>query len=959
MKARGIDSETLLIMPGNLAPAPVCFTDAGADERAVAIFTPDDGEAMERLRDRIANEPTTWANGPFDWGVLAQHCGMMEAIFHGLDAGNMHDVQSREKLLDIAKGRFRFKEDEDTGEMKAIGYSLDAIAKRRHVGAKVFDQWRLRYGRLRKTPIEKWPEEARTYACMDALITAKVHEAQRLEGERDEHGYLSGSLAVEADAVRGHWALHLMSSWGFMTDPERVADLRRACKLEHARLFPKLIDNGLVREDFSRIIKAVKARVLAAYGELEVPITDTGQERMRGIDKDGERIMPWTKQRAIEHGYIATGKNVCWDTTDPVLHDYARYSQLTNLLNKDVPHLERGTILPIQAGYQPIMETFRTSSTGFNIQNLRREPGVRESFKPRDGCVLVACDFDTAELVSFAQVCYRLFGFSEMREAILRGEDLHVRVASNLLGVDYEEALRRKKAGDVQTNTLRSLAKACYHPDTEVLTRAGWTRIGDVKPGEEVVTATPGPDADVTLKWEVPTAHIKQQNPHGHLIHYKKEGIDIRVTPDHRMLYWNERGHTKTREARDFTGNERRWANAGALQGHIKEDPDVLRLVVATQADGSYAGRQIKFGFSKQRKIDRLIRLLDRLGAEYVIKKHKNGKAEEPTTAITLRAGALVDRVKSWLVDKQLTWRMLDLEIHLRSVLVDESEFWDGSRLKRWKMHQYFSAERRNIDVMQALAATVERKTRARNGRLTIRHKHDTRGENTHREEYAYDGEVVCLTVPSGFLLVRDGGIPLICGNCNFGFLGGMGARRFTGYAANYLRHTDLTVDEGEAARLKHLWTGWWPETKLYFEWVRQQQDDETGLYYAVHPVTGRARGGMFYTACANNTFQELTAFGAKAAAYDVARAQHIEPDSLLYGTKTLAFIHDELILEMPEDELLTKRCRELVRVMCKAYNRYTPDVPVSAEATAMRVWSKEAKARHDASGNIIIWEPT
>jgi len=653
MKARGIDSETLLIMPGNLAPAPVCFTDAGVDESAVAIWTPDDAEGMARLRDRIANDPTTWANGPFDWGVLAQHCDMMEAIFHGLDAGNMHDVQSREKLLDIAKGRFRFKEDEETGEMRPIGYSLDAIAKRRHVGAKVFDQWRLRYGRLRKTPIEKWPEEARTYACMDALITAKVHEAQRLEGERDEHGYLSGSLSVEADAVRGHWALHLMSSWGFMTDPERVADLHRACKREHAELFPKLIDNGLVREDFSRIIKAVKARVLAAYGELDVPITATGQERMRGIDKDGERIMPWTKQRAIEHGYIATGKDVCWETDDPVLHDYARYSQLTNLLNKDVPHLQRGTILPIQAGYQPIMETFRTSSTGFNIQNLRREPGVRESFKPREGCVLAACDFDTAELVSFAQVCYRLFGFSEMREAILRGEDLHVRAGSNLLGMPYEEAMRKRKAGDPHVNAIRQLSKAA-----------------------------------------------------------------------------------------------------------------------------------------------------------------------------------------------------------------------------------------------------------------------------------------------------------------NFGFLGGMGSRRFTGYAANYLRGTDLTVDEAESARLKHLWTGWWPETKLYFEWVRQQQDDETGLYYAVHPVTGRARGGMFYTACANNTFQELTAFGAKAAAYDVARAQHIKPDSLLYGTKTLAFIHDELILEMPEDELLTKRCRELVRVMCKAYNRYTPDVPVSAEATAMRVWSKDAKARHDAAGNIIIWEP-
>lgn len=963
----GMDSETLLIWPGNNAPAPVCFTAAGATTRARLIHgqkeTLPGNDTRTQLKRSLDNMHTTWANGPFDWGVMCEHYGLWEEVFDALDNGRMHDVQSREKLLDIARGRFRWHEDEETGDKYPVGYSLNQIARRYGFKGKMFDRWQLNYYRLIDKPLAQWPIEPKQYACVDAYLTRQIHLLQDQEVERDTWGHLAPSLAVEADAVRGHWALHLITSWGFPTDPAAVKALRDRCVREHSELFPKLVDSGLVREDGTRDTNAAKARVLEAYGELECPITATGQERMRGIEKDGTRTTPWPRERAIKAGYISCSKDVCWNTEDDVLHNYARFSQLSNLLSKDVPQLERGTILPVQAGYQPIMETFRTSSVGFNIQNLRREPGVRECFRARKGHVIVAADFDTAELVSLAQVTYTLFGFSRMRDAILAGEDLHLKVAANLRGIPYAEAVEQRKAGDETIKSLRQLAKACYHPDTEVLTPLGWKQIGRLEKGEKVAAAIPQEGGGVRLEWQTPTDVFRQKNPHDHLVHYKNEGIDIRVTPDHRMLYWNTGKNPCVRQACDFTGNERTWANAGDLDGFLDEDHDLLRLVVATQADGSFNGKQIRFGFSKKRKIDRLCALLDRLEAEYKVAWYTNGESEKLTTCITVRPGALLDRVKGWLIDKKLTWMMLDLKKECREIIVDESRHWDGCRQSNWRAHQYYSSDKHNVDVMQALAASVGCKTRVaeREGptyTLTIRHKHDTRGGATKRTEIPYDGTVVCLTVPSSFVLVRDGGVPLVCGNCNFGLPGGMGAKSFAAYARGYLRGTDIVVTPQEAVRLKKLWMTWWPEMAHYFEWVRQQQDEDSGLYYAQHPVTKRCRGGMFYTSCANNSFQELTAFGAKAAAYAVARAQHIEPRSPLYGTKTLAFVHDELLLEMREDEYLTKRCRELVRVMCKAYNRYTPDVPVSAEATAMRVWSKKATARYDAAGNIIVWEP-
>lgn len=670
---QAIDSETMLIMPGGLAPAPVCFTYC--QEGTVGIEV---AERSYALLDRaFAEHHTTWANAPFDLGVIGQRWPTLTpAIFKALDEGRIHDVQSREKLLDIAKGRYRWHEDEETGEVKPVGYSLDQIARRRKVGKKTYDNWRLHYYKLHGLPLDEWPQEAKTYALVDAIITLEVHKHQDAEIAASQGPMLKDTIAVEADAVRGHWALHLISAWGFPTHGPSVEALYDRCIKERDELWPDLRKAGLVREDGTRDLSRARAMVLQAYtgkakkklreiyaaGDLpdtgltlldDVPITATGQERMKGIGKKGEAITPISRYHAIiEQGYIATSREVCKESGDPVLEKYARYSQLANLLGKDVPHLRRGTVIPIQTGYQPIMETFRTSSTGFNIQNLRREPGVRECFRARPGHVIVACDFDTAELVSLAQVTYKLFGASTMRDVINAGLDIHLKVSAELTHTTYEDAEVRKKQEDPEIDLARQLAKAL-----------------------------------------------------------------------------------------------------------------------------------------------------------------------------------------------------------------------------------------------------------------------------------------------------------------DFGLPGGMGSRRFVGYASGYLRKYGHTLTESEAALLKQQWMGWFPEMPHYFDWVASHADGD-GWFWIKHPITGRWRGKMFYTAACNNGFQELTAFGAKAAAYAVAREQHCNPHSPLYGTKTLAFVHDELLVEMPEDRYLTQRCRELERVMCDAYNVYTPDVPVSAESTAMRVWSKKAKTKYDDNGDIIIWEP-
>lgn len=88
-------------------------------------------------------------------------------------------------------------------------------------------------------------------------------------------------------------------------------------------------------------------------------------------------------------------------------------------------------------------------------------PGVKECYVPRPGHLFACCDLDKAELVSFAEVKYRLFGRSALGDALIEDIDPHTRVAAKILGVTYDEALRLKKLKDPVFDNARNCAKPC------------------------------------------------------------------------------------------------------------------------------------------------------------------------------------------------------------------------------------------------------------------------------------------------------------------------------------------------------------------------------------------------------------------------------------------------------------------------------------------------------------------
>ena len=349
-----------------------------------------------------------------------------------------------------------------------------------------------------------------------------------------------------------------------------------------------------------------------------------------------------------------------------------------------------------------------------------------------------------------------------LTKAYVDNKDVHTETAADICVVKVSDVVK----------WMRQAAK-CFHPDTEVLTRRGWKHIVDLAHGEEVIQAIPQ-RGKVMLEWVVPTEVFTKRHPMKTLVHLKNEGINLRVTPDHRMLAFKTSGIHKVVMPSDMC-KQRYWMNAGVLNsGSLEVDHMLLKLAVATQADGNYSSNKaIRFGFTRERKIRRMKMLLRSCGpADWV----HHGPDKRGVHWFTIN-GTLSQKIRDLLTySKMLPWRWLSLSVECRRVVINEARYWDGSKSAKFRMYKYSTVNKQNADVLQALSSITDCKTRMtfKPGLydLSVKNHPHTRGEHLSTNVVDYKGRVACLSVPSSFVLVRDGGIPVITGQTtNFGMI--------------------------------------------------------------------------------------------------------------------------------------------------------------------------------------------
>lgn len=434
------DCESHLIKPGLAAPRLVCVSAVGDVPDQPILLHREDSKRFIRAQ---LEDPDVLHVGHqifYDLGVMCAEdpATFVPLAFRALDNFRIRDTIIRQQLIDIAGGDLKYRLDEATGDYVKTGYTLADLSQRllnRFLPKE--DTWRLKYALLDGVPIEQWPEDAKKYAIDDVLTTRDVFNVQAHLAGGDES--IGGMIPTEERATREAWALWLMSAWGVRTDGEAVSKLRQDLEVEQLEASRKLEGTGIIKQkrggEWSRDMKEIYARVDAGYRAqgLQAPATPSGR-----ISTDYEALV------------------AC---KDPGLAILAEAAGGAKLLNTYVPVLERGTERPICARYNALVETYRTSCSGPNMQTPPRAGGVRPCFVPRAGRVFCSADYDTIELRSLAQSCLDLLGHSSMAEALRNGEDLHLNLAADFMGISREEAARRMEEGDKEISEQRQLMK--------------------------------------------------------------------------------------------------------------------------------------------------------------------------------------------------------------------------------------------------------------------------------------------------------------------------------------------------------------------------------------------------------------------------------------------------------------------------------------------------------------------
>lgn len=116
-----------------------------------------------------------------------------------------------------------------------------------------------------------------------------------------------------------------------------------------------------------------------------------------------------------------------------------------------------------------------------------------------------------------------------------------------------------------------------------------------------------------------------------------------------------------------------------------------------------------------------------------------------------------------------------------------------------------------------------------------------------------------------------------------------------------------------------------------------------------VFTLTGRLRANATFSARHNTVFQGLAADGAKLALWRLWRA----------GYRIVNFVHDEVLVEVPESAGLKLNADRIRRLMIKGMKAVVPDVRVDVEYAACDRWFKKAKPVLDRTGKLKLWRPS
>lgn len=291
---------------------------------------------------------------------------------------------------------------------------------------------------------------------------------------------------------------------------------------------------------------------------------------------------------------------------------------------------------------------------------------------------------------------------------------------------------------------------------TELLTPNGWKLLSDIKLGDTVATAHID---NLGIKFDEVENIIPIKTQDTYTIR------DFEATSDHRVIYYATNGRQYVGQYKDLY-DKHGWfiPNAGYIENAVGMplSNEEIEFLIAVQADGHYMHDDddycgVEFHFSKERKISRIKDLMNKLGFEY-----KECNQSDGTTKLRIYRQECYEFCNQYLTDKHFTWDWLNMTNSQAQFFLNTILFYDGCKAN----NSYSSIIKDNIDIVQAIAALHGVGTKLGDNNTRIYFKSDKRscGDNIRKRNMRQ--QVSCVTVRSGFILIRQHGRTTITGNC-------------------------------------------------------------------------------------------------------------------------------------------------------------------------------------------------
>ncbi len=307
-----------------------------------------------------------------------------------------------------------------------------------------------------------------------------------------------GGLALQAYFA---WAAHVGSAWGFHVPQDEVDKLEARVDAKRAASIAPFVQAGIIRDDGTENQSVLKRLVAVAYGSRDLcpecngagkvdNITPSGKKsriNCKACDGTALRLAPEVPRS--DGGGVGKSRDVLCESGDELLMEYGEQPS-KKIKTTYIPMLRKGRACNVcgftgvatkykkahdenctapngEAGYRqipliprvdPLKETLRASIED-GIHGIPRKGGIRECFQARPGYVFSSEDYTAGELVTLAESCIEVVGYSRLAEALNKKLDVHSALAGTIAGKSYDEMIKAKKAKEQWADDLRQVGK--------------------------------------------------------------------------------------------------------------------------------------------------------------------------------------------------------------------------------------------------------------------------------------------------------------------------------------------------------------------------------------------------------------------------------------------------------------------------------------------------------------------